>query len=110
MQSGLPQAWLLLCNLFRNCFHAYGQYEQTENIMKYGLIGKTLVHSYSKEIHEALGKYQYDLFSLPPEELSGFIAARDFGGLNITIPYKQDVMPLCDEVSELAAAIGAVNT
>lgn len=78
--------------------------------MKYGLIGKTLVHSYSKEIHEALGKYQYDLFSLPPEELSGFIAARDFGGLNITIPYKQDVMPLCDEVSELAAAIGAVNT
>lgn len=78
--------------------------------MKYGLIGKTLAHSYSKEIHEALGKYQYDLFSLPPEELSGFIAVRDFGGLNVTIPYKQDVIPLCDEVSELAASIGAVNT
>lgn len=78
--------------------------------MKYGLIGKTLVHSYSKEIHEALGKYQYDLFSLPPEDLAGFLAARDFGGLNVTIPYKQDVIPLCDEISELAEAIGAVNT
>jgi len=78
--------------------------------MRYGLIGKTLVHSYSKEIHEALGKYTYDLFSLPPEKLSGFIDSFDFGGLNVTIPYKQDVMPLCDEISELAEAIGAVNT
>ena len=78
--------------------------------MKYGLIGKTLVHSYSKEIHEALGKYRYELFSLSPEDLPGFVGARDFGGLNVTIPYKQAVMPLCDEISELAASIGAVNT
>ncbi len=78
--------------------------------MKYGLIGKTLVHSYSKEIHEALEKYTYDLFSLTPAEMADFIKARDFGGLNVTIPYKQDVIPLCDEVSDLAAEIGAVNT
>ena len=78
--------------------------------MKYGLIGKTLVHSYSKEIHEALGKYRYELFSLSPEDLPGFVGARDFGGLNVTIPYKQAVMPLCDEISELASSIGAVNT
>lgn len=78
--------------------------------MKYGLIGKTLVHSYSKEIHEALGKYTYDLFSLMPEEMPGFINARDFNGLNVTIPYKQDVIPMCDKISELASAIGAVNT
>lgn len=78
--------------------------------MKYGLIGKTLVHSYSKEIHEALGKYTYDLFSLSPEEMPDFVGARDFGGLNVTIPYKQDVIPLCDEISDLASAIGAVNT
>ena len=77
---------------------------------KYGLIGKTLVHSYSKEIHEALGKYSYELFSLSAEELSDFINARDFGGLNVTIPYKQEIFPLCDEVSELAHAIGAINT
>jgi len=78
--------------------------------MKYGLIGKTLVHSYSKEIHETLEKYTYDLFSLTPEEMPSFINARNFGGLNVTIPYKQDVIPLCDEVSKLAAEIGAVNT
>ena len=78
--------------------------------MKYGLIGRTLAHSYSKEIHEALGKYSYGLFSLEPEDLTDFISARNFSGLNVTIPYKKDVIPLCDEVSELARAIGSVNT
>lgn len=77
---------------------------------KYGLIGKTLVHSYSKEIHEALGQYQYQLFSLAEDEMPDFINARDFRGLNVTIPYKKDVIPLCDEVTDLARGIGAVNT
>ena len=77
---------------------------------KYGLIGKTLVHSYSKEIHEALGRYQYQLFSLAENEMPDFINARDFRGLNVTIPYKKDVIPLCDEVTDLARGIGAVNT
>ena len=77
---------------------------------KYGLIGKTLVHSYSKEIHEALGRYQYQLFSLTEDEMPDFINARDFRGLNVTIPYKKDVIPLCDEVTDLAREIGAVNT
>ena len=77
---------------------------------KYGLISKTLVHSYSKEIHEALGRYQYQLFSLAEDEMPDFINARDFRGLNVTIPYKKDVIPLCDEVTDLARGIGAVNT
>lgn len=77
---------------------------------KYGLIGKTLVHSYSKEIHEALERYQYQLFSLAEDEMPDFINARDFRGLNVTIPYKKDVIPLCDEVTDLARGIGAVNT
>ena len=77
---------------------------------KYGLIGKTLVHSYSKEIHEALGRYQYQLFSLAEDEMPDFINARDFRGLNVTIPYKKDVIPLCDAVTDLARGIGAVNT
>ena len=47
--------------------------------MKYGLIGRTMAHSYSKEIHEALGKYSYGLFSLEPEKLDEFVGARDFG-------------------------------
>ena len=77
---------------------------------KYGLVGKTLIHSYSKEIHEALGRYQYQLFSLAEDEMPDFINARDFRGLNVTIPYKKDVIPLCDEVTDLARGIGAVNT
>ena len=77
---------------------------------KYGLIGRTLVHSYSKEIHEALGRYQYQLFSLAEDEMPDFINARDFRGLNVTIPYKKDVISLCDEVTDLARGIGAVNT
>ena len=77
---------------------------------KFGLIGKTLVHSYSKEIHESLDKYDYHLFSLSEEDMPDFVSARDFRGLNVTIPYKKAVMPLCDEISELASAIGAVNT
>lgn len=78
--------------------------------MTYGLIGKTLIHSYSKEIQESLGKYTYDLISLSSEEMPDFIKSREYNGLNVTIPYKQDVIPLCDEISPLAQAIGAVNT
>ena len=79
-------------------------------MMRYGLVGKTLAHSYSKEIHESLGRYEYDLFSLSSDEMTDLVRSGDFDGLNITIPYKKDVIPLCDEVSDLARAIGAVNT
>lgn len=78
--------------------------------MTYGLIGEKLGHSYSKLIHEMLGRYEYRLFSLTPEEFRKFITERDFTGLNITIPYKKGVIPLCDEISSLAQEIGAVNT
>lgn len=78
--------------------------------MRYGLIGKSLIHSYSKEIHEALGRYDYGLYSLSADEMSDFIRSGDFGGLNVTIPYKKDVMALCGETSDLARDIGAVNT
>ncbi|NLD19791.1 MAG: hypothetical protein GX663_06025 [Clostridiales bacterium] len=78
--------------------------------MRYGLIGEPLAHSYSKEIHESLGKYEYDLFSLSADEMPEFVAGRNFGGLNVTIPYKQDVIPFCDEVSDLVREIGAANT
>lgn len=78
--------------------------------MTFGLIGRTLAHSYSKEIHEALGKYEYQLFSFSPDEMKEFVENRKFDGLNITIPYKKDVIPLCDNISDLAKKIGAVNT
>lgn len=78
--------------------------------MRYGLIGQHLSHSFSKPIHERLGDYPYDLMPMEPEAFDTFMAARDFAAVNITIPYKQRVIPFCDEVDERAAVIGAVNT
>ena len=79
--------------------------------MQYGLIGGRLGHSYSKIIHELLCDYTYDLCPLPTEEQAhAFMRAREFKAVNVTIPYKQLVMPYCDEIDEMARAIHAVNT
>ena len=78
--------------------------------MKYGLIGEKLGHSFSREIHQRLGGYDYRLQELTPAQLPAFLEKRDFRGVNVTIPYKQTVIPLLDEVDPKAAAIGAVNT
>lgn len=78
--------------------------------MEYGLLGETLGHSFSPQIHRALAGYDYGLLPTPPEEVASLLRRRDFRGLNVTIPYKQTVIPLCDEVEPRAAAIGAVNT
>ena len=78
--------------------------------MNCGLIGEKLGHSFSKEIHQKLGDYEYDLIELAPDELEGFILSGDFDGLNVTIPYKQAVMGYLDEISDLAREAGAVNT
>ena len=78
--------------------------------MKYGCIGEHLPHSFSRDIHEMIGGYAYELKELAPEELPGFLAAGNFCGVNVTIPYKQAVIPFLDRVDETARAIGAVNT
>ena len=78
--------------------------------MEYGLIGEKLGHSFSREIHQRLGGYDYLLQELTPAQLPAFLEKRDFRGVNVTIPYKQTVIPLLDEVDPKAAAIGAVNT
>lgn len=76
----------------------------------YGLIGRRLGHSWSPFIHKALGCPDYRLFALEPQELEPFLRREDVGGLNVTIPYKRDVMPLCDEIDPAAREIGSVNT
>ena len=76
----------------------------------YGLIGRTLKHSYSVQIHRALGNDNYALYELEPEALGAFLAREDIGGLNVTIPYKRDVMAFCDALDETAREIGSVNT
>ena len=78
--------------------------------MDYGLIGERLPHSFSKEIHEQIEDYEYSLKELKPDELDSFILSRNYKALNVTIPYKQAVIPLLDEISPEAQAIGAVNT
>ena len=78
--------------------------------MKYGLIGEHLKHSYSCEIHAQIADYEYELHEIPPSGLGGFLKKREFNAINVTIPYKQDVIPYLDEISETAKRIGAVNT
>lgn len=77
---------------------------------KYGCIGKKLTHSFSKEIHAMLAGYEYDLMELAEEEIKPFLTKKDFAAINVTIPYKQAVMPYLDWVSPVAGRIGAVNT
>ena len=79
--------------------------------MEYGLIGSKLGHSYSRQIHEQIGGYSYQLHELPTEaDARAFLEKREFTGINVTIPYKKLVIPYCDQVDPRAAAIGAVNT
>lgn len=78
--------------------------------MKCGLIGRKLGHSYSCQIHHAIADYSYDLWELEPEQLAPFLQKGDFAGVNVTIPYKQQVIPYLDDLSDTARAIGAVNT
>ena len=78
--------------------------------MKYGLIAEKLGHSYSKTIHEMIGRYGYDLMPMPEEEVRRFLLERKFNGINVTIPYKSTVIPYLDWISPQASEIGAVNT
>ena len=78
--------------------------------MQCGLLGRKLGHSYSPQIHGQLASYDYSLFEKEPEELEGFLKNGNFVGLNVTIPYKKDVIPFLDQLSPVARRLGAVNT
>lgn len=78
--------------------------------MIYGCIGEHLPHSFSREIHGEIGGYAYDLKELTPQELPAFLTEKDFCGINVTIPYKQAVIPFLDGIDDTAREIGAVNT
>jgi len=79
-------------------------------MMKCGLLGRTLTHSYSPRIHSMLGDYRYDLFEKEPHELADFLKNGDWDGINVTMPYKKDVIPYLDELTPVAVRLGAVNT
>lgn len=78
--------------------------------MRYGLIGEKLGHSFSKEIHEQIANYTYDLIPLSKENFPIFMKKREFNAINVTIPYKKDVIPYLDQIDPFAKEIGAVNT
>ncbi|MBO4902706.1 MAG: shikimate dehydrogenase [Lachnospiraceae bacterium] len=78
--------------------------------MDYGLIGEKLTHSFSKEIHEQIGGYTYVLREVQRESLDAFMKEHAFCGINVTIPYKQQVIPYLDHIDESAGQIGTVNT
>ncbi len=78
--------------------------------MKCGLLGRKLGHSYSPQIHRYFGDYSFDLFEKEPEDLESFIKYGDFTGINVTMPYKKDVIPFLDELSPVAGKLGCVNT
>lgn len=78
--------------------------------MKYGLIGEHLGHSFSKEIHEMLGKYTYEICEIAKDNLDSFMKEKPFIAINVTIPYKQQVIPYLDFIDDKAQSIGAVNT
>lgn len=78
--------------------------------MRYGLVGERLTYSFSKEIHERLAPYSYELCEIERDKLADFMEKRDFLGLNVTIPYKSAVIPYLDEVSDKARELCSVNT
>ncbi len=78
--------------------------------MEYGCIGEKLTHSFSKEIHNLLFDYDYTIKEISKDQLDDFMTCRDFKAINVTIPYKQDVIPYLDWISDIATRIGAVNT
>lgn len=78
--------------------------------MRYGLLGEKLGHSFSKEIHEALSNMTYEMIEKAPEEMEEFMKEKNFSAINVTIPYKEKVIPYLDSIDERAKRIHAVNT
>ena len=78
--------------------------------MKCGLLGRKLGHSYSPQIHALMAEYSYDLFEREPEDVKDFVLHGEYDAMNVTIPYKKDVIPFLDRVSEIARRLGSVNT
>ncbi|MBQ9940848.1 MAG: shikimate kinase [Clostridia bacterium] len=77
---------------------------------KCGLLGEKLSHSFSPQIHRLLADYEYSLFPTPSEKVEEFITKGDWYGINVTVPYKEKVIPYLDCISPEAKKIGAVNT
>lgn len=83
---------------------------QEEHKADYGLLGRTLGHSFSPQIHKSIGGYSYELFEVEPENLKGFFENTALKGFNVTIPYKKEALKYCSSLSDAAQKTGSVNT
>ena len=111
--SGVPEELAGYAkDIFRRLMEVSRDYQN--GLRRFGLLGRKLSHSFSPEIHRMLSgfsePYHYGIFEVEPENLEDFVRNGQWAGLNVTIPYKQDVMAFCDELSPEAQRIGAVNT
>ncbi len=88
----------------------YAKITTGETVMKFGLLGETLRHSFSKQIHSVFADYEYEYYQMSREEAEAFIKSRALSGMNVTIPYKELAASLCDELTETALEAGCVNT
>ena len=109
LQAG-PELADYACSLYSTLFELSRDYQRKHNFIKCGLLGRKLSHSYSPQIHSYLGEYSYDLLEREPDELESFLKNGDFSAINVTIPYKKDVIPYLDELSPIAQRMGSVNT
>ena len=102
-------------------FPNFFEVQEGSAMISLGLTGYPLTHSLSPNIHLAAMEYcglkgSYVLFPLPPDDLRGLKELLDrvrnggITGLNVTIPHKQNVLPMLDELTPVAQAVGAVNT
>lgn len=113
LSSKYPDYKREINDFYEGIFH--DSKRRQENIIRinnasYGLIGRRLDYSFSKEIHEKMADYDYDLIELRPEELKSFLNKNNLKGLNVTIPYKKSVIKYLDVVTKEAKKIGVVNT
>lgn len=77
---------------------------------QYGVIGRVLSHSWSPQIHKNLASYDYQKYELEPGELETFLTNTDWQGLNVTMPYKKDVLTWASSITPVAKRLGAANT
>ena len=100
--------------LFENIIQITKEYEK-KAVRPFGLLGRSLPHTFSPDVHKKIteitgANYDFVKFEIEPDQLESFVKGQDWEGLNVTIPYKEAVIPFLDELSPEAKAIGAVNT
>ena len=84
----------------------------------FGVLGRSLPHTLSPQLHNMIYEFTgysgtYNIFEVEPEQVENVVSSAkglNISGINVTIPYKQDVIPFLDDIDPQAKELGAVNT